>query len=88
MLYLCSILSHVDKLITTMEIPKGFGEKTFKGCGCISIGIVLMLIIALIPGTCTDDEETADEKAGEQNTEQVEKKDSVLVNSHTVPVPV
>lgn len=80
MLYLCGILSHVDKLITTMEIPKGIGEKTFKGCGCISIGIVLMLIIALIPGTCTDDEETADEKAGEQNKEQVEKKDSVLVN--------
>ena len=47
-----------------------------------------MLFIALIPGTCTDDEETADEKAGEQNTEQVEKKDSVLVNAHTVPVPV
>ena len=56
-------MSHVDKLITTMEIPKGIGEKTFKGCGCISIGIVLMLFIALIPGTCTDDEETADEKA-------------------------
>ncbi len=63
-----------------MEIPEGLGEKIFKGCGCVSIGIVLMFILVIVIGICYDDEET-DEKKEEQKTEQVEKKDSVVVNA-------
>ena len=63
-----------------MEIPEGLGGKIFKGCGCISIGIVLMFILVIVIGICYDDEET-DEKKEEQKTEQVEKKDSVVVNA-------
>ena len=62
-----------------MEIPEGLGGKIFKGCGCISIGIVLMFILVIVIGISYDDEET-DEKKEEQKTEQVEKKDSVVVN--------
>ncbi len=64
-----------------MEIPEGLGGKIFKGCGCISIGIVLMFILVIVIGICVDDEETTDEKKEEQKTEQVEKKDSVVVNA-------
>ena len=60
-----------------IEIPEGLGGKIFKGCGCISIGIVLMFILVIVIGICYDDEET-EEKKEEQKTEQVEKKDSVL----------
>ena len=63
-----------------IEIPEGLGGKIFKGCGCISIGIVLMFILVIVIGICYDDEET-DEKKEEQKTEQVEKKDSVVVNA-------
>ena len=63
-----------------MEIPEGLGGKIFKGCGCISIGIVLMFILVIVIGICYDDEET-EEKKEEQKTEQVEKKDSVVVNA-------
>ena len=64
-----------------IEIPEGLGGKIFKGCGCISIGIVLMFILVIVIGICVDDEETTDEKKEEQKTEQVEKKDSVVVNA-------
>ena len=63
-----------------MEIPEGLGGKIFKGCGCISIGIVLMILLVVIIGIYADDEST-DEKKEEQKTEQVEKKDSVVVNA-------
>ena len=63
-----------------MEIPEGLGGKIFKGCGCISIGIVLMILLVVIIGIYADDEST-DEKKDEQKTEQVEKKDSVVVNA-------
>ena len=63
-----------------IEIPEGLGGKIFKGCGCISIGIVLMFILVIVIGICYDDEET-EEKKEEQKTEQVEKKDSVVVNA-------
>ena len=33
-----------------MEIPEGLGGKIFKGCGCISIGIVLMFILVIVIG--------------------------------------
>ena len=62
-----------------MEIPEGLGGKIFKGCGCLSIGFVLMFLLVIVIGIYYDDEET-DEKKEEQKTEQVEKKDSVVVN--------
>ena len=62
-----------------MELPEGLGGKIFKGCGCLSIGFVLMIILVVVIGICYDDEET-DEKEEEQKTEQVEKKDSIVVN--------
>jgi type VII secretion ATPase EccA len=54
--------------------------KVFKGCGCLSIGFVVLLVIV---GIFVDDEEnteTTDDPAT-QPTEQVEKKDSVVVNA-------
>ena len=54
--------------------------KVFKGCGCLSIGFVVLLVIV---GIFVDDEEnteTTDDSAT-QPTEQVEKKDSVVVNA-------
>ena len=54
--------------------------KVFKGCGCLSIGFVALLVIV---GIFVDDEEnteTTDDPAT-QPTEQVEKKDSVVVNA-------
>ena len=64
-----------------LYMPEGLVGKIFKGCGCISIGIVLMFILVIVIGICVDDEETTDEKQEEQKTEQVEKKDSVVVNA-------
>ncbi|MBQ6308454.1 MAG: AAA family ATPase [Prevotella sp.] len=52
--------------------------KVLKGCGCLSIGSFVLLLII---GIFVDDEEeknVVDETA--QKTEQVEKKDSVIVN--------
>ena len=59
---------------------KELGSKVFKGCGCLSIGFCAMLILLGIIGTCVgdDEKEKADEPAAQ--TEQVEKKDSVIVN--------
>ena len=57
---------------------KNYLGKFFKGCGCLSIGCLVLLIVI---GIFVDDEETkdaTDETA--QQTEQVEKKDSVIVN--------
>ena len=54
--------------------------KVFKGCGCLSISFVVLLVIV---GIFVDDEEnteTTDDPAT-QPTEQVEKKDSVVVNA-------
>ena len=45
-----------------MEIPEGLGGKIFKGCGCVSIGIVLMFILIIVIGICYDDEETDEKK--------------------------
>lgn len=57
---------------------KGYLGKFLKGCGCLSIGGLALLIII---GIFVDDEETKDNTEGTaQQTEQVEKKDSVIVN--------
>ena len=61
-----------------MNIPEGTGDNIFKGCGCISIGVVLMFILVIIIGVAVDDEDADDKKAAQ--TEQVEKKDSLVVN--------
>ena len=57
---------------------KEYIGKFLKGCGCLTIGSIALLIIV---GIFVDDEEKTDE-TGEtaQQTEQVEKKDSVIVN--------
>ena len=57
---------------------KAYMGKFLKGCGCLSIGIFVLLVVV---GIFVDDEENkdaTDETA--QQTEQVEKKDSVIVN--------
>ena len=52
--------------------------KFLKGCGCLSIGFFVLLIII---GIFADDEEKKDAtEETAQQTEQVEKKDSVIVN--------
>ena len=52
--------------------------KVLKGCGCLSIGSFVLLLIV---GIFADDEEKKDvEEETVQKTEQVEKKDSVIVN--------
>ena len=60
---------------------KELGRKVFKGCGCLSIGFCSLLILLGVIGTCVDDDE---EKKGDgeqaAQSEQVEKKDSVIVN--------
>ena len=57
---------------------KGYMSKFLKGCGCLSIGFFVLLIIV---GIFADDEEKKDDdEETAQKTEQVEKKDSVVVN--------
>ena len=57
---------------------KGYMGKFLKGCGCLSIGFFVMLILI---GIFTDDDEKKDDaEETAQQTEQVEKKDSVIVN--------
>ena len=64
-----------------MEIPKNLDKKIFKGCGCISIGIVVLLIAFVAWALSLPDEETFDESKEVQKTEQTEKKDSIVVNA-------
>ncbi len=64
-----------------MELPKDLGTKIFKGCGCVSIGIVVLLIALVAWAISLPDEEDSDEKKEVQKTEQAEKKDSIVVNA-------
>ena len=59
---------------------KELGSKVFKGCGCLSIGFCAMLILLGIIGTCVGDDEKEKTDESAVQTEQVEKKDSVIVN--------
>ena len=52
--------------------------KVFKGCGCLSIGFVVLCILVAI--FADDDEKTDVTDETTQKAEQVEKKDSVVVN--------
>ena len=57
---------------------KDYVGKFLKGCGCLTIGFIVLMVIV---GIFEDDDEKkdgSDESA--QQTEQVEKKDSVIVN--------
>ena len=57
---------------------KQMGGKFLKGCGCLSLGFfVLMIIVGIF---ADDDEKTDATEETAQQTEQVEKKDSVIVN--------
>lgn len=52
--------------------------KVFKGCGCLSIGFVVLCVLVAI--FADDDEKTETTDGETQKTEQVEKKDSIIVN--------
>lgn len=58
------------------EDIKNIGQKVYKGCGCMSIGIVVSIIILCIIGSFIDDEEP-EESA---KVEQTAAKDSLVVN--------
>ena len=74
--FFCVLLSTKERI---MQISKNFGGKFLQGCGCLSIGfVVCIILICIIP--LDDDEESDDGDKQEQKTEQVEKKDSVVVN--------
>ena len=61
----------------TNDVKQGAG-KLLKGCGCLSIGFVILMIIV---GIFVDDEEVKDDDQSQTaQTEQTEKKDSVVVN--------
>ena len=56
-------------------------EKIFKGCGCLSIGGVAMMILLGIIGTCVgDDEEKIEELKAKVEKTQSAQNDSVIVN--------
>ena len=57
---------------------KAYMGKFLKGCGCLSIGVFALLVIVSIFVDDDETKEATDETA--QQTEQVEKKDSVIVN--------
>ena len=57
---------------------KQMAGKFLKGCGCLSLGFFVLLIIVGI--FADDDEKTDATEETAQQTEQVEKKDSVIVN--------
>jgi len=59
---------------------KEIGNKAFKGCGCLSIGFVVLLIIVALIGTCYGDEQTDEPAKEETAATETEKKDSVIVN--------
>ena len=63
-----------------MTFSNELGQKIFKGCGCLSIGFVVVLTIFVIVALCIDDEEEEEGKEQTEQTEQVEQKDSIVVN--------
>jgi SpoVK/Ycf46/Vps4 family AAA+-type ATPase len=61
-----------------MSDIKQMGGNLLKGCGCLSIGFFVLVILV---GIFSDDDEKKDATEDTaQKTEQVEKKDSVIVN--------
>ena len=57
---------------------KEFANKFLKGCGCVSI--ICFVVVALICIFVPDEEEENKDENQTARTEQVEKRDSVIVN--------
>lgn len=56
-------------------------DKALKGCGCLTIGGVVMMILLGIIGTCVDDNKDGEtEEKVKAAIAEAEKKDSVVVN--------
>ena len=55
-------------------------DKIFKGCGCLTIGGVALMILLGIIGTCVDDNKEETQTEVKAATTEAEKKDSVVVN--------
>ena len=56
-------------------------DKVLKGCGCMAIStFALIVVLGIIGAFVDDDEETDTSDNTAQNIEQVEKKDTVIVN--------
>ena len=55
-------------------------DKILKGCGCLSIGSLVIIFILALIGTCVDEEEKEEPAKTEQTQKQEEEKDSVVVN--------
>ena len=76
--FFCVLLSTKERI---MQFSKNFGGKFLQGCGCLSIGLVVCIILICIIPFEGDDEESGDGEKQEQKTEQVEKKDSNFGNA-------
>ena len=63
-----------------MTFSNELGQKIFKGCGCLSIGFVVLLTIFVAVALCIDDEEEEDGVAQTEQTGKAEQKDSIVVN--------
>ena len=59
-----------------MTFSNELGQKIFKGCGCLSIGFVVLLTIFVVVALCMDDEEEEDGVAQTEQTGKAEQKDS------------
>ncbi len=59
---------------------KEIGEKVLKGCGCLSIGTFVLIVLGLI-GTCLDeDDEAEDVQTEQEQAEPDEPEDSIVIN--------
>ncbi len=59
---------------------KEYFDKIFKGCGCLTIGGIAMMILMGIIGTCVEDKAGETEEKVKAALAEAEKKDSVVVN--------
>jgi SpoVK/Ycf46/Vps4 family AAA+-type ATPase len=59
---------------------KEYLDKIFKGCGCLTIGGIAMMILMGIIGTCVEDKAGETEEKVKAALAEAEKKDSVVVN--------
>ena len=60
-----------------MTEVKDWAGKFFKGCGCLTVG---MFVFVIIVGIFTDKDDKDDDEAEQPKTEQTAKVDSVVVN--------
>lgn len=67
-----------------MQLPEDFWKKVFRGCGCMSIGFVILFtafMIMVFTIDLDDEEETTEEQTTEQPAKQSAKLDSVVINA-------